>query len=143
MDTKSALARPNIPLTLTLASIHLQASTDIAAARAIMESKGVRFLPVVADVPPATSLFGSDAPFARTWPGQRREELAEGQKDSNHTSLPFEQLPRVVVGVLSRDSVRIAGRLTETERAIRDRPLSTPAVTDSARTDGTDRGQNE
>lgn len=102
-----------------------------------MESKGVRFLPVVVDLPPPASLFGSDAPFARTWPGQRREELGEEQQGSNHTTLPFEQLPRVVVGVLSRDSVRIAGRLTETERAIRDRPYSPLPP----RPDSTERGQ--
>ncbi|CAM9413238.1 unnamed protein product [Scytosiphon promiscuus] len=34
--------------------------------------------------------------------------------------------PQAVVGVLSRESLRIAGRLTETERAIRDRPKASP-----------------
>lgn len=92
-----------------------------------MDSKGVRFLPVVADVP---------SPGAPPPGGATRQQPGDGSHEAKPAvdelqrgggggagggAVATVQAPsQTVVGVLSRDSVRIARRLTETERAIRD-----------------------
>lgn len=128
-----------------------QASTDIAAARRIMNLKGIRFLPVVIGLPPSPAAVAALPPppppsdattsigrFARRRANSRRGDIGwrteEGGGESTRNSgpngtplvMPTAPLPQAVVGVLTPESVRIAGRLTETERAIRDRPVYPP-----------------
>lgn len=131
-----------------------------------MNSKGVRFLPVVVDLPPspaqtpsvvslqqpgtgipsegdgeaaiAAGENGRDSPVGEDSSAsqgsrrtgvtvqavtrQRQQERQQRQQREQQQRQP--QL--AVVGVLSRDSVRIAGRLAETERAIRDQQKFLP-----------------
>ena len=129
-----------------------QASTDIGQAKRLMNLKGIRFLPVVVDLPPPA--FASTAPpsppprppsfdtatptapFARRWSNNRGDEVAWKEGGGKRPAAvpppspppppPPPPPPQAIVGVLSRESVRIAGRLTETERAIRDRPTISP-----------------
>lgn len=121
-----------------------QASTDIGQAKRLMNLKGIRFLPVVVDLPPPASgatapppsppldTATPTAPLARSWSNNRGDEVAWTKKGGGKGPAavppprPPPSPPQAIVGVLSRDSVRIAGRLTETERAIRDRPTISP-----------------
>lgn len=139
-----------------------QASTDLGQAKRLMNLKGIRFLPVVVDLPPPASASTAapppppppsppsldtaapTAPFARRWSNNRGDDVAwkkEGRgKGPAAVPPPAPPLapapppptPQAVVGVLSRESVRIAGRLTETERAIRDRPIYSPPTSPSS-----------
>ncbi len=127
-------------------------------AKRLMTLKGIRFLPVVVDLPlpaaaaaaaatpspPPPPLDGaatSTAPLAgrpsngggnnADWKVAPARISSSGASDGTPAGVPQPpppppQPPQAIVGVLSRESVRIAGRLMETERAIRDRPPPTP-----------------
>lgn len=116
--------QPPPPLASHLLS--LKAGTDIASARSVMGSKGVRFLPVVVDLPASTPPSPASAPSGGRSPESEQPEAPQAKDGGDRTMANFKGPAQAVVGVLSRDSVRIAGRLTETERAIRDRPPSPP-----------------
>lgn len=129
-----------------------QESTDIGQAKRLMNLKAIRFLPVVVDLPPPPSAAAAPsppppppppspsadtarptAPFTRRWSNNREDGVAwkedGGRKEPAVVPPPPPSPPpprQAIVGVLSRESVRIAGRLTETERAIRDRPAYSP-----------------
>lgn len=79
-----------------------------------MGAKGVRYLPVVVD---ASHVVDAEVVS---------EEGTEGQGEGEEEEV-VEVVDKVVVGVLSRESVRIAGRLTETEGAVRVVALAPPA----------------
>jgi len=119
-----------------------------------MTLKGIRFLPVVVDLPlPAAAAAAAPSPppppppldgAAKStahlagrlsdggggdtdWKGDPARMNSGVESDGEPVVVPQPpppppQPPQAVVGVLSRESVRIAGRLMETERAIRDRP---------------------
>lgn len=70
-----------------------------------MDSKGVRFLPVIVESSMPEGMIPSS-------PG-------EGQQESHLTATTTEGPHHMaVVGMVSSNSVRIAGRLAETERAL-------------------------
>ncbi|CAM9567240.1 unnamed protein product [Ectocarpus fasciculatus] len=105
---------------------------------------------VAAPPPPApvsiakTTATRAIAPFTRRRSNNKRrgDSAAGGESDGGNDSEgdrdavqeaavpppppPPPPVPKAVIGVLSRDSVRIASRLTETERAIWDRPSYSP-----------------
>lgn len=91
-----------------------------------MDSKGVRFLPVVVKLPVSAPTPPTDntTPFTKKGSESRKDEVQKAEENGSQAakSLGVAAPLRAVVGVLSRDSVRIAGRLMETERAIRDMP---------------------
>lgn len=90
------------------------------SAKNIMGSKGVRFLPVVVNL---------ESPPGPVTSVTRRSELLNANEELEGIE-PVEYSAQAVVGILSRESLRIAGRLSETERAIREvsrlPPLKTP-----------------
>ena len=85
-----------------------------------MDSKGVRFLPVVALVDPASATESGRLPSVVP----EAVQAAKGAQ-SNHSTMSKESPRRALVGIVSRDSVRIAGRLAETGRALSGPPPST------------------
>jgi len=94
-----------------------------------MTLKGIRFLPVVVDLPlPAAAAAAAPSPPPPPPPPPPPARMNSGVESDGEPVVvpqpppPPPQPPQAVVGVLSRESVRIAGRLMETERAIRDRP---------------------
>lgn len=110
--------------------IEPQATADIASAKGMMGSKGVRFLPVVTDE--SQDRKGgevvleegvSDLSTAEAVPLKEEEHAAENDTTEGPSGA------QVVVGVLSRESVRIAGRLTETERAVQDMSKASTVTT--------------
>lgn len=73
-----------------------------------MDSKGVRFLPVIVESGMSEGMTPSPSGG-----GQQASHLtATTTEDPHHTA---------VVGMVSSNSVRIAGRLAETERALQQR----------------------